>query len=110
MKTLKIFALSAAVLATAAVAHADDERAHHGQRGKGGYAAHLERIDTDKDGKISRAEHLAAAEEHFNRMDKDGDGFITAEERKAAHAEMKEKFKDRKEQRKERRGKDKDKD
>lgn len=96
MKTLKILALSAAVLCAATAVHADD---HDGKR-QGG---RLAKIDTNNDGKISRAEHLAAAEARFKRMDKDGDGFITREEGKAARAHMKEKVKDVKEKRDERR-------
>jgi Ca2+-binding EF-hand superfamily protein len=38
------------------------------------------RIDTDHDGRISRAEFLADARAQFARMDLDQDGFITADE------------------------------
>lgn len=95
MKTLQILALSAAVLAAATAVHADD---HEGKR-QGG---HMAKIDTDNDGKVSRAEHMAAAEARFKKMDKDGDGFITREEGKAAHAHMKEKYKEKRDARKER--------
>jgi len=37
-----------------------------------------------KDGKVSRAEALAAAEAAFARADTNGDGFISAEEAQAA--------------------------
>ncbi len=36
--------------------------------------------DTDKDGFISLAEHLAAGQRGFKRMDANGDGFIDADE------------------------------
>jgi len=36
----------------------------------------LERLDTDGDGQVSRAEY----ESHFDRLDADGDGFVTREE------------------------------
>ena len=36
--------------------------------------------DTDKDGFISRAEHLAASERGFKRMDANGNGVIDADE------------------------------
>jgi len=50
--------------------------------------------DTNKDGKISHDEFMAAsqkrAEEHFKRMDTNGDGFIDQAERKAAFEKMRE--------------------
>lgn len=54
----------------------------------------FEATDTDKDGKISKAEALAVAEKHFDRMDKDSDGYLTKEElkpvKKIKHKEKKE--------------------
>ena len=44
---------------------------------RGGFIRHL---DADRDGKVSKAEALAKAEERFNRADLDRDGFLTAEE------------------------------
>ena len=55
-------------------------RGHHHRHG-----GHLKRMDTDNDGKVSRAEALAAAEAAFARADANGDGFVTPEEMKAAH-------------------------
>lgn len=43
-------------------------------------ASRLKQIDTDGDGKISKAEFDAT----FARLDKDGDGFLTADEMKGA--------------------------
>lgn len=49
----------------------------------------VKRLDTDKDGKVSKAEFLASpnakkdeakATERFGKMDKDSDGFLTKEE------------------------------
>ena len=51
--------------------------------------AHWSRIDTDGDGKISRAEAQANAPrlfEHFDQIDTNGDGYITPEELHAAFA------------------------
>ena len=44
----------------------------------------LDRLDTDKDGKISKAEFAAQSAERFARMDTNGDGKIDAAERSAA--------------------------
>ena len=72
---------------------------HEGGDHKGGKM--MERIDTDGDGKISKAEFMAKHEEKFTQMDKNSDGFLTPEEIKEAHESMKEKWKERKEMRKE---------
>lgn len=37
--------------------------------------------DTDKDGRISKSEHMAQAEARFKDMDKDADGYVTKAER-----------------------------
>lgn len=61
----------------------------------GGFAA----MDTDKDGKVSKAEYLAAmkgkgddakAEARFKTLDKNGDGFLTQEEFAAGQKKKKE--------------------
>ena len=62
----------------------DELRAFHAaQRGAHGKAM-LKKIDTDGDGKISKAEALAAAAARFDRADTNKDGFLTVEEMKAA--------------------------
>lgn len=62
---------------------ADELRAfHQAQRGQ-----HWKRLDTDGDGKVSKAEAQANAPrlfEHFAEVDANGDGFVTPEEMKAA--------------------------
>ena len=48
----------------------------------------MEKMDTDKDGRISRAEFSAAhdgKDDKFGAHDPNGDGFISAEEMKAHH-------------------------
>lgn len=53
----------------------------HAARGKHrGHGGHFKRMDTDNDGKVSKAEAMAAAEARFARVDANGDGFITPEE------------------------------
>lgn len=52
------------------------------------HARMMEKIDTDGDGKISKAEFTAAQEERFTKTDTDGDGFLSPEEMKASWEKM----------------------
>lgn len=68
-----------------AAAHATDKAHHEGGCG-------MAKMDTDQDGRLSRAEFNAAhkgSEEKFASHDGNGDGFITQAEMDARHAEMK---------------------
>jgi EF hand len=49
-------------------------------------ARHVARNDTDRDGRLSRAEAVGRPKlaENFDRIDSNGDGFLTTEEMKAA--------------------------
>ncbi len=63
-------------------------KAHRGEKhGKHG-GEFLKKLDTDGDGRISKAEAQSAPRlaEHFDALDANKDGFVTAEEMKAAHA------------------------
>lgn len=44
------------------------------------HKAHLEEVDTDKNGKISKAEADAARDRHFTEADANGDGSVSFEE------------------------------
>jgi Ca2+-binding EF-hand superfamily protein len=68
MKSI-IFA-TAALLAVAGAAHAQPLRG----------AAMFERLDADKDGKITKAEMSAGRERMFKRLDRNGDGVIDENE------------------------------
>lgn len=46
-------------------------------------------MDTDGDGKVTRAEHAAGALAMFGKMDTNADGLVTATEIDATHAEKK---------------------
>lgn len=50
-----------------------------------GHGGHFKRVDSDNDGKVSKAEALAAAEAMFTRADANADGFVTREEMRSAH-------------------------
>jgi Ca2+-binding EF-hand superfamily protein len=62
-------------------------QAHRGEHGKD-HGAFFKKLDTDGDGRISRAEAQAAPRlaERFDAIDANKDGYITKEELQAAHA------------------------
>jgi Ca2+-binding EF-hand superfamily protein len=65
---------------------ADELRAFNEKR----RAEHWKKLDTDGDGKISKAEAQANAPrlfEHFDQLDANKDGFLTPDELKAAHGQ-----------------------
>lgn len=49
-------------------------------RGHAMRAGFIKRLDTDGDGRVSKAEALAGAEERFNRADANKDGYLSADE------------------------------
>lgn len=59
---------------------------HHGQMDAQKMVDHhIASLDTDKDGKVSRAEFLARQSEAFSKADSNSDGFVTKEELAAQH-------------------------
>lgn|GEM_PF-1644273 len=71
--------------------NADHGRGHHGKRPKGMgpmQGKMLEKMDTDKDGKVSKQEWQTHHETMFTQLDADKDGFVTKEEMKAHHQKM----------------------
>ena len=65
----------------------EELRAFHKARMEERRAAHWKKIDTDGDGRVSRAEAQANAPrlfEHFDQIDANGDGYITPDELRAA--------------------------
>jgi Ca2+-binding EF-hand superfamily protein len=83
-KTLVMYATIAATvvaLVGSAAAQASDST---GPR----HARMMERVDTDKDGKISREEYLKAAEQRFAGLDANKDGYVTQDEFRAGREAM----------------------
>ena len=91
----KILMLTAAVFAFQALpALAEDGTKHGGKKGE----HFFEKVDTDKDGKISEAESLALAKERFKSMDGNSDGFVTKEEATAHHEAKRAEWKKKREE------------
>jgi hypothetical protein len=84
MKTFPMCTLSlACALALSPALAGDDEHKGHTS------AAHeVSMMDTDKDGRISKAEHAMGAKKMFQKIDADYDGRVTANEMNAAHKDM----------------------
>ncbi|MCB2048610.1 MAG: EF-hand domain-containing protein [Novosphingobium sp.] len=66
-----------------------------GMRGRGG-GMMMQMADTNKDGRISKAEFTAAAMARFDATDANKDGQVTSDERKAHREEMRGKWRDMK--------------
>ena len=62
----------------------EELRAFHAGRHGDHAGAFMKRMDTDNDGRISKAEALAAAAARFDAADTNKDGFLTPDEIKAA--------------------------
>lgn len=83
MKTRSKIAI--AVIATVGIASAALGHNHAKGDAEGPRAERMiERMDTDGDGTVTRADALAFASDRFARMDANGDGQITKDERRAA--------------------------
>lgn len=79
--TTKAIAFGTSLALLAGVATAKPRNGEDREGKKGGKAI-FEKMDTDGDGVISKAEFLTAAEARFAKADTDGDGAISAEEAK----------------------------
>lgn len=62
--------------------------ASEGRCGAGKGGGGMMAADSNKDGKVSAAEHAAMAQQRFNAMDKNKDGFVDAAEMQAGHQGM----------------------
>lgn len=93
----KYLLLSSALLSMAAV----PAMAEHHEMKDGGKKGLFEKHDTNADGIVTQDEYLAHAKTRFTELDTDKDGKITKAESDAHKAEWKEKMKDKKEKWKE---------
>jgi Ca2+-binding EF-hand superfamily protein len=84
MKPIALSAVMALGLIVSTGAFAGDTP-HEGHAVPSSAAAELQMMDTDKDGKVSTAEHAKGARSMFDSMDADRDGRVTAAEMDAAH-------------------------
>lgn len=78
MKNKLMIAALALTIATPAMAdhHKGDMKKDHGEH----HAKWFSKLDTNADGKISKAEMMADLEVRFHAMDADDDGMLTKEE------------------------------
>lgn len=90
-------ALAVSLGLTSGMALADH---HEGGMGHKKGPKMLERIDTNGDGKVSKAEFDASHAERFSKMDANGDGFLEKNEMKSARKAMRAKMKNRMEKHK----------
>lgn len=92
----KLLMLTAAVFALQALPALAEDGAKDGHK-RGDF---FEKVDTNKDGQISKDEFMAAdkdrAENKFKEMDANGDGNVTKEEGKAHHEAKKAEWEKRK--------------
>jgi hypothetical protein len=73
------FALSAAIAASAASAAAPDATMHADKRAEW-RQQFFDKIDTNHDGTVSRAEYQAWVDSRFAKIDSNGDGIVDADE------------------------------
>jgi hypothetical protein len=83
-KAIVISILTALSGVAIAAAQPNDKPAHEGGCGKG-RMHHFEKIDANKDGKVTRDEMLTGITTHFDQADTNKDGTLSDAEQKAAH-------------------------
>ncbi|WP_052108142.1 EF-hand domain-containing protein [Aerolutibacter daejeonensis] len=90
---LLALALTAVTVSGFAIAHGGAD-GHDGARPHRMHGERLMQLDTDKDGRISKAEAAArpGLAERFTEMDANKDGFIDKADRQARHAARREAF------------------
>jgi hypothetical protein len=87
------FLMTAALISAFTFAANDANADNHGEHKEGKM---MERVDTDADGRISKAEFMAKHEQKFTEMDTNADGFLSADEMKEAKGKMKQRWEEKK--------------
>lgn len=95
MKKPVLALLALSLFATPALA--EEHKGPGGPGGRPGPDHFIKKIDTDKDGKVSKAEWNAKGDAMFNDSDTNKDGFITRDEAEAFHAKKREEWKSKRE-------------
>ncbi len=107
MKKLTALALAAAFSLTSAAALADHHGDKMGKKGEGHHGQKFEKIDTDGDGFLTRAEmeayHKQKLDKMFEKADANKDGKLSREELQKGREEWREKMHKHFEKMKERR-------
>lgn len=84
--------IAIAIVAGSVLLSAGINAKHHGKK-------MFEKMDTNADGVIDRAEFMASAEARFTKMDLNGDGSVSPDEAKALKEKMREKRREKREKR-----------
>ena len=95
----KLFLMAAVLGSFTLTSNALMAESHSGERKGDHKGKMMERVDTNADGEISKAELMAMHETKFTKIDANGDGSISKEEMKNAHKNRMGKRKERKEKR-----------
>lgn len=80
-KFLPLVAVMALVFSASQALAADTATDRRGDGTGRRHTDMMQRMDKDGDGKVSKAEFVAGAEERFTKMDTNSDGFLTKEDR-----------------------------
>jgi Ca2+-binding EF-hand superfamily protein len=88
MKTFPMSALAIACALALSPAFAGDNGDDDGHKGHTSAQSEMKMMDTDKNGRITMAEHTMGAKKMFEKIDADYDGRVTATEMDAAHKDM----------------------
>jgi hypothetical protein len=83
-----VYSLGLACALALSPAFAGDDDRNDGHKGHSSAAQEVSMMDTNKDGRISKAEHAMGAKKMFQKIDADYDGRVTADEMNAAHKDM----------------------
>lgn len=96
MKKPVLAALALCLFASPVLAEGHEGQGPGGHKGPRGPEHFMEKVDANKDGKVSKEEWNAKGDAMFNESDTNKDGFISKEEAQAFHEKRMEKWKAKK--------------